>query len=90
MTNSRASADQVQISVDGRHAAVPSGITVAAALFNLGITTLRESVEGAPRAAFCGMGVCFECRVTIDGVPHRRACVTQVAAGMRILCGVST
>jgi sarcosine oxidase subunit alpha len=43
---------------------------------------LRDAVDGAPRAPLGGMGVCFECRVTIDGVAHRRACLVPVAEGM--------
>ena len=39
---------------------------------------------GAPRGVFCGMGVCFDCLVVIDGEPSRRACVTFVTEGMRV------
>ena len=34
------------------------------------------------RGAFCGMGVCFDCLVCIDGLPNQRACMTKVRAGM--------
>ncbi len=34
----------------------------------------RTSVTGEPRAPLCGMGVCMECRATVDGVPHQRTC----------------
>lgn len=76
--------DTVEIIADGRRARVPAGITVAAALLDLGIDVFRRSVTGAPRGPVCGMGVCYECRVTIDGVPHRRACIVPVANGMEI------
>ena len=73
-----------EIVVDDRRARVPAGITVAAALHNLGVAALRRSVRGDARGVLCGMGVCFECRVTIDGVPHQRACLRSVSHGMRI------
>jgi aerobic-type carbon monoxide dehydrogenase small subunit (CoxS/CutS family) len=44
----------------------------------------RVSVTGEPRGPLCGMGICFECRVTIDGHPHCRACQTEAVEGMRI------
>ena len=50
-------------------------ITVAAALENAGRPALRRSVRGEPRGVLCAMGICFECRIEIGGVPHRRACM---------------
>jgi len=61
------------------------GTTVAAAILNCGISTVRRSVSQAPRGPLCGMGICFECRVTIDGVPHQRSCTTLVTPGMEVL-----
>ena len=61
------------------------GESVAAALLAAGRRTLRSTpVRGEPRGVFCGMGVCFDCLVVIDGEPSRRACVTFVAEGMRV------
>lgn len=74
----------ITVVVDGERVQVPNGITVAAVLFNLGVTAVRQSVSGQPRGPVCGMGVCFECRVTIDSRPHQRACLTAVADGMHI------
>jgi NADPH-dependent 2,4-dienoyl-CoA reductase/sulfur reductase-like enzyme len=48
--------------------------TVASRMLAAGTTAFRQSVTGQPRGPLCGMGVCYECRVTIDGVPHRRSC----------------
>jgi sarcosine oxidase subunit alpha len=78
------SVSELDIVVDGRSVRVAPGITVAAALFNLDVSSLRQSVSGEPRGPVCGMGVCFECRVTIDNRPHQRACLTPVAQGMNI------
>jgi sarcosine oxidase subunit alpha len=58
------------------------GVSLAAALLNAGVWDLRRSVEGTPRGPLCGMGICYECRVTVDGVAHRRACLLPVADGM--------
>lgn len=75
----------VTISADGRSVRVPAGVTVAAALLDLGVSAFRRSVSGEPRAPLCGMGTCYECRVTIDGVAHRRACLVTVADGMHVV-----
>ena len=52
-----------------------------------GQLALRDSPGGAPRGLYCGIGVCQECRVVVDGVVVR-ACVTPVAAGMRVTTGL--
>jgi sarcosine oxidase subunit alpha len=77
------SADLFQVTIDGMPVVVPRGITVAAALMNAELP-IRTSVTGEPRAALCGMGICHECRVTIDGREHQRSCLVPVAPGMVI------
>jgi predicted molibdopterin-dependent oxidoreductase YjgC len=79
--------EPVAILVDGRPLAVPAGTTVAVALLNHGVVRFRTSAAGEPRGPLCAMGTCFECRVTIDGVPHRRACLEPCAPGMAIETG---
>jgi hypothetical protein len=76
-----------QIFVNGRALEAESTSTVAAVLLNSGNTCFRRSIQGEPRGPLCAMGVCFECRVTIDDVPHRRACMEECRAGMRITTG---
>jgi NADPH-dependent 2,4-dienoyl-CoA reductase/sulfur reductase-like enzyme len=76
---------RVQIRVDGKLDHVEAGLTVAAALFRQGVTSLRRSVSGEPRGPLCAMGICYECRVTIDGVEHRRACLEPCRDGMEIM-----
>jgi predicted molibdopterin-dependent oxidoreductase YjgC len=74
----------VKISVDGNLIDSFEGETIAAALFSAGIRTFRLSPKHKePRSLFCGMGVCFECLVTVDG-DVVRACVTPVVDGMRV------
>ena len=77
-------AERVTILADGRLLEVERGTTVAAALWNAGLTSFRHSVSGEPRAPLCGMGICFECRVTIDGVEHVRACQRLCEDGMQV------
>jgi D-hydroxyproline dehydrogenase subunit gamma len=76
--------ERVRIFADDRQTTVAAGTSVAAALLGAGVSTFRVSVGGTPRGPLCGMGICHECRVTIDGVPHRRACLVPVAEGMRV------
>lgn len=74
----------VTFHVDGAECAGFAGESVAAALGALGITTLRHAPRsGAPRGAFCLMGVCQECVCRIDGT-RREACRTALVAGMRV------
>ena len=77
----------VEITVNGRAVRVEQGSTVAAALLSLGESVFRVSESGEPRAPLCGMGTCYECRVTIDDVEQRRACLVRVSPGMRVLVG---
>jgi aerobic-type carbon monoxide dehydrogenase small subunit (CoxS/CutS family) len=63
----------VTLMVNGTPVSVPLGATVAVAMVVAG-SACRTSVTGEPRGALCGMGICFECRVTINGQPHRRSC----------------
>lgn len=76
-------AQEIRLIVDGAIARVPASISVAAALLRLD-APFRRSVGGAPRAAVCGMGICFECRVRIDGVAQQRACQVTVRDGMTV------
>jgi predicted molibdopterin-dependent oxidoreductase YjgC len=75
----------VKITVDGKAIEAYEGETLAAALLSAGIQTFRLSQKNKqPRSIFCGMGVCYECLVTVDGQHAVRACVTLVAEGMNV------
>ncbi|SKB75175.1 (2Fe-2S)-binding protein [Luteibacter sp. 22Crub2.1] len=76
-------AREARLIVDGVIRRVPASITVAAALLSLDLP-FRRSVSGQQRAALCGMGICFECRVRIDGVAQQRACQVTVRDGMTV------
>jgi D-hydroxyproline dehydrogenase subunit gamma len=73
----------IVLTVNGVLITVAPGTTVAAAVAMAGAGT-RRSVSGEARGPLCGMGICFECRVTIDGVPHQRSCQIVCAPGQRV------
>ena len=75
----------VTVSLDGRAVTAHAGETVATVLIAEGHAATRTTVTGEPRGVFCGMGVCFDCLVVVDGVPNTRACMTWVVEGMEIL-----
>lgn len=74
----------MKITINGREATVGEGTSVAAAVLNAGENAFRESVSGEKRGPLCGMGICFECRLTIDGVEHERSCQIFCREGMRV------
>jgi len=75
----------IRLRVNGRVIEATPGETVLAALTAAGFRVLKKSnVRGEARGAFCGMGVCYECLVTINGAPKQRSCMTEVEAGMEI------
>lgn len=75
----------VTIMIDGKSVTAREGDTVAAAILAAGIDRFRMTpISGAPRAAYCMMGACFDCLVTINGVGNRQGCTVRVHEGMRI------
>jgi len=72
-----------ELNIDGRALQVAPGTTVAAALSLAGDGCSRTSVTGQRRAPLCGMGICQECRVNIDGL-RRLACQTLCREGMQV------
>jgi predicted molibdopterin-dependent oxidoreductase YjgC len=78
----------IVITIDGDPLEARAGMTVAAALIAVDRPMLRRSPRaGTPRGVHCGMGHCFECLVTIDGTPGRRACLVEVREGMSVETG---
>ncbi len=75
----------VTVTVNGRPVRAHWGQTVHAALVAAGFLAVRKSkLLHTPRGPFCGMGVCYECLVTINGEPNQRACMRLVSPGMEI------
>jgi predicted molibdopterin-dependent oxidoreductase YjgC len=78
MTATRFSFDDTEITAE-------PGQSIAAALIAAGHRSWRSTRVGAePRGAFCGIGVCFDCLVTVNGRPNQRACLVEVRPGDRI------
>lgn len=69
----------IEITINGRRVRVREGTTVAAAVLNAGIEVF---IRG--RGPLCGMGICFDCRVTLDGRMHERSCQTLCRPGMEV------
>ncbi len=77
----------IEIDVDGKAVRALAGESLAATLTAAGHLDLRRHASGGPRGVYCGMGVCFDCRVSIDGRPGERACLATVKPGLRVRTG---
>ncbi|KAA6221475.1 FAD-dependent oxidoreductase [Streptomyces albofaciens JCM 4342] len=73
-----------RVTVDGAGEWARPGQTVASVLLAAGRLSWRTTRGGRPRGVFCGIGVCHDCLVVVNGVPDVRACRRVVAAGDRI------
>jgi len=73
----------LSLKINGVSSRVAQGTTVAAAML-LADNPSRVSVSGEPRGALCGMGICFECRAVVNGIPHRRTCQILCEQGMTV------
>ena len=72
------------LTFDGRPISGYADETIAACLVANGIGAFRTDRAGAPRGMYCGMGVCFECLVRVDGRENVRACMTALGGAGRI------
>ncbi|MDP1799997.1 MAG: (2Fe-2S)-binding protein [Bacteroidota bacterium] len=76
---------EIEIIVDGESVKAFEGESVAAALFANGQRISRSTTkENSLRGMYCGIGMCFECVMTIDNIPNTRTCQTFVREGMFI------
>jgi hypothetical protein len=77
-----------EISVDGRPATAVPGQTLGAVLYANGVRSWRTTrIGGRPRGLFCGIGVCFDCLVTVNGEASLRACQTEALPGDEVTTG---
>jgi predicted molibdopterin-dependent oxidoreductase YjgC len=76
--------EPIQLRINGRMVSVPAGTVVAAAIEMAGRQGVRRSVSHELRGPLCGMGICMECRVTINGRAHCRSCQTLCEPGMEV------
>lgn len=75
-------AEEIQFEFDGTTYSGIQGDSIASALLANGVRNLRYSNrDGEPRGIYCGIGHCFECRMTVNGVQSVRACITQACDG---------
>ena len=82
---SDATTEMVTVRVNRQSIRVAVGTSVAVAVLT-SQSDCRISVTGEKRAPLCGMGTCFECRVSINGKPHQRGCQIPCCEGMEIRC----
>jgi len=75
---------KIVFSVNGRSTTAHIGETIHAALIAAGYRQFRKSKTHQPRGVFCGMGVCYECLVTVNNGSTQQACVTLVEEGMEV------
>ena len=79
------SAEDDTIRFDGAPVVFVPGQTIGGALSAAGIVSWRTTRrDGAPRGLFCGIGVCFDCLVTVDGARTQRACLVAACAGQDV------
>jgi predicted molibdopterin-dependent oxidoreductase YjgC len=74
-----------EVEVDGRKVVAYEGETIGAALMAAGLHTFRRTAKkNHPRGMYCGIGLCYECLMVINGVPNTRACQTLATPGCRV------
>jgi D-hydroxyproline dehydrogenase subunit gamma len=72
----------ISIVVDGVPAPGVAGQSIAGLLLAQGRVAWRRTPRrGRPRGAFCGIGVCYDCLVEVNGLPDVRACQRRAAEG---------
>lgn len=82
--------EPISLTFDGQPLTAEPGQSVGAALTGAGVKSWRSTrAAGKPRGLFCGIGVCFDCLLTIDGVPNQRACLAPAREGMQLESGVA-
>jgi len=78
----------IELLVNGEPVRAYLGETIAGALVAAGYRVFRHAPRtGAPRGVYCGIGACFECVVTVEGLGQVRSCMVAVQRGMRVSLG---
>jgi aerobic-type carbon monoxide dehydrogenase small subunit (CoxS/CutS family) len=77
--------EKITFTFNGDEFTCESGQSIAAALIASGNRELRKTRFGnEPRSIFCGIGICFDCVVVIDGVANQRSCLIEAKPGMKV------
>jgi D-hydroxyproline dehydrogenase subunit gamma len=79
--------DELEVTIDGRPVTAAPGRTIAGIMLAEGVTAWRRDTAGELRGVFCGIGVCFECLVTVNGQDSVRACQRVARDGDDIRTG---
>ncbi|MEU5090144.1 2Fe-2S iron-sulfur cluster-binding protein [Streptomyces sp. NPDC021356] len=74
----------IHIEVDGDRIAGLAGQSIAALLLADGRVAWRRTRTGRPRGVFCGIGACFDCLVTVNGLRDVRACQRRAVDGDKV------
>lgn len=78
------------ITVNGEPLEAYTGESIATVLAAAGYRAFRTTdASDSPRGIFCGMGICFDCLVTVNGLPNQRACMTEARKGCEVRVGNS-
>ena len=78
--------EKFEIKIDGNRITARKGQSIAEALLSAGFRVFRKTKRNAPRGLYCGIGLCYECRMTVNGIPNIRTCMTLAEPG----CEIST
>jgi predicted molibdopterin-dependent oxidoreductase YjgC len=76
--------EDFEFECDGKKISAKKGQTIAEALLANGIPIFRRTVNRAPRGVYCNMGICYECRMIVNGRPNVRACMTAATPGCKV------
>jgi predicted molibdopterin-dependent oxidoreductase YjgC len=80
---------EITVLVDGQPVTARPGESAAAVMLGTGIAGWRRTGSGRLRGVFCGIGVCYDCLVTVNGVTGLRACLETLRDGDSITTGRS-
>ena len=76
--------EEFNIEVNGNKIPAKRGQTIAAAILESGIRSFRKTRKNAHRGPYCGIGLCYECRMVVDGILNVRTCATLAKPGCRV------
>ena len=79
------SQSNIEFTFDDQTITAISGQSIGAALLAANQRSLRETrFNNNDRGLFCGIGVCFDCLVIVDGISNQRACLIEAKPGMKV------
>ncbi len=76
--------EKFEIKIDGNRITARKGQSIAEALLASGLRVFRRTKQDAPRGLYCGIGICYECRMIVNGIPNIRTCMTPAEPGCEI------